>query len=181
MKTWPALSIHFAPGGSEPQDEARDLLLAALDEAGVTAIQEFDDRWIAFFATAADRDRAAAGRPASVPGVVRVEAVDVADEDWARRSQRDLTPIRVGRLVVTPPWAAAAEAAAGPAGDRVITIVIQPSMGFGTGHHATTRLCLDLLQRLDLDGTDGARRRHRLGRARAGGPRARGARGGRGG
>jgi len=152
MKTWPALAIHFTSGGSEPEGEARDLLLAALDEAHATAIQELDDRWVAFFATAADRDQAAAVLPGPVPAVVRTEVVDVPDDDWARRSQRNLTPIRVGRFLVTPPWAVGAEPGAGPAGERTITIVIQPSMGFGTGHHATTRLCLDLLQRIDVAG-----------------------------
>jgi ribosomal protein L11 methyltransferase len=152
MKTGPAHSIHFAVVGSGPDSDARDLILVALDEARATAVQEFDDRWVAFFANAADRDRAAGALSLSVPAVARTEAVDVPDDDWALRSQRNLTPVRVGRIVVRPPWTSDAEPGPSAAGDCAMAIVIQPSMGFGTGHHATTRLCLELLQRIDVAG-----------------------------
>jgi ribosomal protein L11 methyltransferase len=84
--------------------------------------------------------------------------VDVPDDRWAERSQADLAPVRVGDLVVAPPWAAGDQAlewlrAPGPhspASGPAHLIVIQPSMGFGTGHHASTRLCLALLQRVRL-------------------------------
>ena len=41
------------------------------------------------------------------------------------------------RLTVRPPWE--------PAGETALDVVIDPGQAFGTGAHATTRLCLELL------------------------------------
>ena len=65
-----------------------------------------------------------------------------------------------------PPWREAeARNRRDQAGAPMLVVIIQPSMGFGTGHHASTRLCLRLLQQQSLDGRARARRRHGLGRA----------------
>ena len=52
-------------------------------------------------------------------------------------------------MVVAPPWDIPLSV-----GDGVTLVVIEPSMGFGTGHHQTTRLCLRLLSDLDVTGLD---------------------------
>ena len=135
MRTWPALVV----AGLSGTDQA-ELLQAALTEYEIAAIDEAsEDSWRIFFQDEAGRRRALEALAPRFPALT-LQPLDVADEDWAARSQASLHAIQVGRIIVAPPW------------DVPTTLVIQPSMGFGTGHHATTRLCLAALQRLALGG-----------------------------
>src|SRR3954470_11895395 len=105
-----------------------------------------------FFATREQRDAALSALADRRPVCA---SLDVSDEDWARRSQQNLTPILVGRIRVVPEFRESRDPNGVPSqdGSQAIEIVIEPSMGFGTGHHATTRLCLAALQAMDLTGT----------------------------
>jgi len=152
VASYPALDLKFAPGPGA--GTFQDMLYAELDEFEPVAIHEHEtgDGWRVFFRSATQRE-AARGALASEFGnaLLQLSPVNVDDEDWARRSQASLTAIRVGRIVVAPPWDVAASSEQ-PTASSLITIVIDPSTGFGTGHHATTRLCLELLQRRDVSG-----------------------------
>jgi ribosomal protein L11 methyltransferase len=143
MKQYPAIDV---------RTDAPDLLLAIVDDFGPTAVEERGAHVRVFFASTADRDTA---QHALAPRF-DVAAVDVDDEDWARRSQENLKPITVGRITVAPPWAEKGavplflDDGARKRGTAPFSVVILPSMGFGTGHHVTTRLCLAALQTIDL-------------------------------
>ena len=141
-KSWPALELE--------QADVDDLVQAFLIDFNLAAV----DGPRFFFHTAEDRDRAAAALQAHF-SVLSARPIDVADEDWAARSQASLRAIRVGNIIVAPPWDVPGRLNPAPTyvGARFsepTVVVIQPSMGFGTGHHATTRLCLAALQQIDV-------------------------------
>jgi len=136
----PALEITFA--SDDPS--VSDRLYALLDDFEPSAIHDDEHgAWRVFFRASSARD-AARVAVAVIDGVT-VSSLDVPDEDWARRSQENLRAIEAGTLLIAPPWDVPRS------GSRPV-IIIEPSTGFGTGHHATTRLCLLLLQRLELRG-----------------------------
>lgn len=163
-RLWAALVIDAAHIGQD------DLVAAALDDFSPAAIEDLAPQplppdgswdptfppppdpppapihWRVFFNSAEARDAAAAALEEQIPEVT-LERVDIADEDWAARSQRSLVAIRAGDFVVAPPWDVPAASEPG-----VMTIVIEPSRGFGTGHHASTRLCLRALSAIDVSG-----------------------------
>ncbi|MGO9900469.1 MAG: 50S ribosomal protein L11 methyltransferase [Solirubrobacteraceae bacterium] len=76
-------------------------------------------------------------RAAAGTALVEVLTSEVAD-DWADRWRDFHRPLVLGdRLTVRPPWE--------PAGSTALDLVIDPGQAFGTGAHASTRMCLELL------------------------------------
>jgi ribosomal protein L11 methyltransferase len=96
------------------------------------------------------------GAPGELPALPELRAavgsalVDVrtsdVDEGWEERWREFHRPLEVGgRIWVRPPWAPAASGG-------LLDLAIEPAQAFGTGAHATTRLCLEELIRLEREG-----------------------------
>src|SRR4051794_11290855 len=84
-------------------------------------------------------------RAAAGGALVDVTTSEVAD-DWAERWREFHRPVTVGgRVHVRAPWHESPP-------DGPLDVVIEPAQAFGTGAHATTRLCLELLLELEPGG-----------------------------
>jgi ribosomal protein L11 methyltransferase len=67
----------------------------------------------------------------------------IKEEDWSSSWKSNFKPARIGkRLVVKPTWEEYPE----NAGD--IILELDPGMAFGTGTHPTTRLCMEVLEKI---------------------------------
>jgi ribosomal protein L11 methyltransferase len=72
--------------------------------------------------------------------LVEITTTEIAD-DWSERWREFHRPLVLGdRLTVRPPWE--------PAARTPVDLIIDPGQAFGTGAHATTRLCLELMLEL---------------------------------
>ena len=59
------------------------------------------------------------------------------EQGWEDRWKEFHRPVRAGGLWIGPPWVPP------PAGE--LAVVVDPGRAFGTGAHATTRVCIELL------------------------------------
>ena len=72
--------------------------------------------------------------PEYAPLILSMENVE--DADWENNWKQFYKPMEIGeRLLVVPEWEQAQE-------DGRVKLVLNPGLTFGTGSHATTRLCL---------------------------------------
>lgn len=75
---------------------------------------------------------------------LQVVAEAVEEQNWVESWKEFFTPVEAGsRFVVLPPWMEEQKRTTGR-----IPIVIEPKTAFGTGHHASTALCLAALSDL---------------------------------
>ena len=79
-------------------------------------------------------------------GTLLMTMEQLQDEDWENNWKQYYKPMEIGeRLLVIPQWETA------EAGDRV-PLILDPGLTFGTGSHATTRLCLTALEKVVKEG-----------------------------
>jgi ribosomal protein L11 methyltransferase len=125
-----------------------EVALAELLELAPGGVEEVD-------LGAAGVEYAVYGPPGELPALPDLEAAvggalvevrtDELPDDWSERWKAFHRPLVLDgpagpRLAVRPPWEA-------PIGAEV-ELVVDPGQAFGTGAHATTRLCLELLLEL---------------------------------
>ena len=78
-------------------------------------------------------------RPECGPLLLTID--NVADADWENNWKKFYKPMEIGeRLLVVPQWEEARD-------DGRVKLVLNPGLTFGTGSHATTRLCLQALDK----------------------------------
>jgi ribosomal protein L11 methyltransferase len=66
----------------------------------------------------------------------------VEEEDWQNAWKEHFDPLRIGQhLVICPTWREVEIT------ESDILIHLDPGMAFGTGHHPTTRTCMEILER----------------------------------
>ncbi|TVR26374.1 MAG: methyltransferase domain-containing protein [Nitriliruptor sp.] len=130
------------------QRHRREILAAQLWARGAVGVWERPATTVAWFSDPAPSLSDEAGL---VPELAAGEVVwsREVDRDWQAAWKATITPIRAGRTVVVPSWLADEHV---PTDQDELTLVLDPGQAFGTGHHATTALCLELLDDLDLAG-----------------------------
>ncbi|MFO0753351.1 MAG: 50S ribosomal protein L11 methyltransferase [Thermodesulfovibrionales bacterium] len=138
-------------------DESRDALVERMSRAGCLGAVETDGTLIAYFTDHTgigrileelERSRAAL-EGAGLPSGFAFGYVFLSERDWNESWKKKFEPIFVGEnLAVVPPWDASDTGR--------MTLVIDPGMAFGTGHHETTKNCLALLERLVREGAGGS-------------------------
>ena len=117
-------------------DQSEDATLVQREQTVLTGYRRDD-------ATQTPDDVAASLARIGFEADFTVEAV--ASHDWANEWRENFPPLEIGRFLIVPSWEDA------PQSDK-IAIELDPGLAFGTGQHPTTRMCLELLGELKLDG-----------------------------
>ncbi len=97
------------------------------------------------------QDNSGSERIKSISGSLKTNGLELSQtellgEEWEHTWKKNFKTRKLENIVVTPPWLEYK-----PSGEEKV-IIIEPGMAFGTGDHATTALCILLLQKYQKPG-----------------------------
>ena len=155
---WIEVSLDLSDVSGEIADAVREAVtdrcggLEELhDESGASRVRGycvFTDDGKARVNLLSEHLRKIEGRNGLTPDALvnRVETRTIQNVDWATNWKQYYTPQRIGeRFIVHPSWEPPETA-----NPDDLLILMDPGQAFGTGQHETTRLCIELMETLDL-------------------------------
>ena len=146
MTTYTALTHLSGREAAEALAEACEDLTPEPVGTGVFEIEDGSGLWeVGAYFTEAPDDIALALLAAAYDAKPFVVS-EVPDVDWVAHVKRELTPVRAGRFFVY------GSHDADQVPEDVEALCIEAAMAFGTGHHNTTKGCLEALDRIDNTG-----------------------------
>ena len=151
MPTFTALTHVAGRDAAEALAEACEDLAPEPVGAGVFEIEDGSDRWEVGVYFLERPDEVALALLAAAWGAEPFVVSELPEVDWVAHVRRELTPVEAGRFFVH----GSHDADRVPEG--VEALCIEAAMAFGTGHHDTTKGCLQALDRLATAGHDAHR------------------------
>ncbi len=146
MTTWTALTHAAAHDIAETITEIAEGLSPEPVGTGVFEIEDGSNRWeVGLYFTEAP-DEVALALIATACGAQPFVISELPEVDWVAHVRRELTPVSAGRFYVH----GSHDAETVPDGAQ--GLCIEAAMAFGTGHHGTTKGCLEALDRLEREG-----------------------------
>lgn len=146
MPTWTALTTLSGRGAAEGLGDALERLAPAPTGVGVMEIEDGSGRYEVGGYFDAAPDAAGLAVLAVLHGAADFAVSRVEDRDWVAQVRRELHPVDAGRFTVY--GAHDSHRVRDGVGAGRVALRIEAAMAFGTGHHATTRGCLLLIDRL---------------------------------
>jgi len=129
-----------------PDQETRDLLTARLSDAGFESFVEAGGNLLAYIP---GEDFRKEEITRLLDGILKDSPLDfsfnsIRERNWNLKWEKDYTPVKIGmKLFVRAPFHKK------DSGYRH-EIIIEPQMSFGTAHHETTRLMLEMMGDMDF-------------------------------
>jgi ribosomal protein L11 methyltransferase len=146
MPTWTALTTLAEKARAEALGAALEDLEPAPMGVGVFELEDGSGRWEvgAYFTDAPDD--IALSLLAAVHGAAPFAVSELPETDWVAHVRRELHPVEAGRFFLY----GAHDADRVPEGR--VALLIEAAMAFGTGHHGTTKGCLEAYDRILAQG-----------------------------
>ncbi|MEL6607466.1 MAG: 50S ribosomal protein L11 methyltransferase [Pseudomonadota bacterium] len=146
MPTYTALTTLTGKTAAEALGEGLERMEPAPTGVGVFEVEDNSGLWEVggYFLDAPDP--AALALLAAAFGAQDFAVSEVPDVDWVAKVQRELPPVPAGRFLVY------GSHDADKVPDGVVPLLIDAAMAFGTGHHGTTKGCLEAFDALLSDG-----------------------------